>query len=542
MAEPSPPPPVVGDDAAAAADESGAWRIRADLAQGAMVAAGDVGGPDSDAAAEEEGREGGAEEASGSAFYRKSRHVFVLSSAGKPIYARHGEEDRLATLMPMISAIYDQFDDQGDPIQCIVSGNHRFVFQKREPLYLLAISDQRDPEGLLIQQMQYVYQCIVSLVTDSRLAALKRNLRMDISSHLEPHVITELYDCMERNPCFLLGGWNCLPMDLEVRKAVTQTLKDARVPDAIYSLLVALPTTSRQVVTLLEPRKSPLHATDLLLLCNFVAANTGRFQLSGTAFTHFCLPIKWKEGFHHVYVSFLLPELCLVLVSGNENCFDALHGCYATVHESLTQSGLLQELDEAIATPPFSIRRDLVPSGVVTHDLWHFMFKMTSRCQVAFPTFEGPLCGDDADADGDGGDGGEAGGDQRGSGGAAHGGGGGGGDAAAAGLFRAYQKLHTRMHNHGAAGGEAGGGGGSGGGGGGYGLLESPRLQPGKARACFYVTPVHSIFSYLTSVSTSSRALPTPALPTPATMPTVQCSVAIHCSALYYDSYGFRRH
>lgn len=197
-------------------------------------------------------------------FHQKSRHVFVLSSAGKPIYARHGEEDRLATLMPMISAIYDQFDDQGDPIQCIIAGRHRFVFQKREPLYLLAISDQRDPEGLLIQQLQYVYQCVVSLVTDSRLAALKRNLRMDISSHLEPHVITELYDGMEQNPCFLLGGWNCLPMDLEVRKAVTKCVKDARVPEVIYALMIALPTTRRQVVTLLEPRKSPLDPTGAL--------------------------------------------------------------------------------------------------------------------------------------------------------------------------------------------------------------------------------------------------------------------------------------
>ena len=66
---------------------------------------------------------------------------------------------------------------------------------------------------------------------------------------------------MDRNPCFLLGGWNCLPMDLEVRKAVTKVVKDARVPEAIYALLIALPTTSRQLVTLLEPRKSPLDST-----------------------------------------------------------------------------------------------------------------------------------------------------------------------------------------------------------------------------------------------------------------------------------------
>jgi len=48
-------------------------------------------------------------------------------------------------------------------------------------------------------------------------------------------------------------------------------------------------------------------------------------------------------------------------------------------------------------------------------------------------------------------------------------------------LFRAYQRLHSRMHDAAASG-------------------ERSAVPPaGKARACFYVTDVHSIFSYLTS-------------------------------------------
>lgn len=210
------------------------------------------------------------------------------------------------------------------------------------------------------------------------------------------------------------------------------------------------------------------HDTDLLLLCNFVSANTSRFQLSGTAFAHICLPIKAKAGFHHVYVSYLRPELCLVLVSATEDCFEALRRYEDTVMTNLTQTGLIRELEEAIATQPFSIRRDLVPTSVVTHELWHFMFKMTARCQVAFPAFENIHSNSGGDAD----------------------------ESAADELFRAYQKLHARMHNH-----SYNGSGGTGGGGAGAG----DRLLPGKARACFHVTPVHSIFSYLTSVSSPAH-------------------------------------
>ena len=60
------------------------------------------------------------------------------------------------------------------------------------------------------------------------------------------------------NPCYLLGGWNCLPMDLEIRKAVTAAIKACHVPDIMYALMVGV--TRRQVITLLEPRKSPLSA------------------------------------------------------------------------------------------------------------------------------------------------------------------------------------------------------------------------------------------------------------------------------------------
>ena len=56
-------------------------------------------------------------------------------------------------------------------------------------------------------------------------------------------------------------------MDLEIRKAVTAAIKACHVPDIKYALMVGV--TRRQVITLLEPRKSPLSAprTPLAPLC-----------------------------------------------------------------------------------------------------------------------------------------------------------------------------------------------------------------------------------------------------------------------------------
>jgi len=113
---------------------------------------------------------------------------------------------------------------------------------------------------------------------------------------------------------------------------------------------------------------------------------------------------------------------------------------FAAVTESLTSSGLLQELVEAVQTPPFSIRS----LGIRTEEFWHFMFKMSSRNQLTYPEFEG------AYAEG-------SPGRRR--------------------LFRDYQHLHTKV-------------------------MASEKAEPtpaGKARAMFVVTEQHSIFVYLTS-------------------------------------------
>mmetsp|Transcript_53083 Transcript_53083/g.88242 ORF Transcript_53083/g.88242 Transcript_53083/m.88242 type:complete len:107 (+) Transcript_53083:80-400(+) len=47
----------------------------------------------------------------------KEKHMFVLSSAGKPIYTRHGDESKLSSLMGVIQAIISFIKDAGDELR-----------------------------------------------------------------------------------------------------------------------------------------------------------------------------------------------------------------------------------------------------------------------------------------------------------------------------------------------------------------------------------------------------------------------------------------
>jgi First Longin domain of FUZ, MON1 and HPS1 len=48
----------------------------------------------------------------------KSKHFFVLSSAGKPVYSRFGDDGIISGYTGVIQAIISFFEDHGDTLKC----------------------------------------------------------------------------------------------------------------------------------------------------------------------------------------------------------------------------------------------------------------------------------------------------------------------------------------------------------------------------------------------------------------------------------------
>ena len=49
----------------------------------------------------------------------QSKHVLILSNAGKPIWTLHGDENALAGLMAVVQALVSFVHDRGDTMQAI---------------------------------------------------------------------------------------------------------------------------------------------------------------------------------------------------------------------------------------------------------------------------------------------------------------------------------------------------------------------------------------------------------------------------------------
>lgn len=80
----------------------------------------------------------------------KVEHVFILSTAGKPIYALHGNEDKLATLFGVMQALVSVVQANQDSLISIHAAGIKFVFFVKSPLILVAATRKH----LSVQQIQ----------------------------------------------------------------------------------------------------------------------------------------------------------------------------------------------------------------------------------------------------------------------------------------------------------------------------------------------------------------------------------------------------
>ena len=104
------------------------------------------------------------------------RNYFILSSAGKPIYSLHGNDDELTSFVGLIQAIVSFCEDAGDEVQYVTAGKYRFVFLIKGSIFLLCVTNELRPIPFSLLQLQYLYNQIVFILTSRGLGILDRKV------------------------------------------------------------------------------------------------------------------------------------------------------------------------------------------------------------------------------------------------------------------------------------------------------------------------------------------------------------------------------
>lgn len=114
------------------------------------------------------------------------KHIFVLSSSGKPIFSRYGDEQELVTTFGLLQAVISIALDSGDSLRCIRAGGRKIVYLMKQSLYFVCISSTTEPEVVLLKQLNYLYNHILLVLTSKVHDVFKNNPAADIRQLLGP--------------------------------------------------------------------------------------------------------------------------------------------------------------------------------------------------------------------------------------------------------------------------------------------------------------------------------------------------------------------
>ncbi|KAL9058267.1 MAG: hypothetical protein Q9162_001866 [Coniocarpon cinnabarinum] len=398
--------------------------------------------------------QGNTEESLMLAWSLKLKHFFILSSAGKPIWSRHGDDELISNSIGVIQTIISFYQDAKDTLKSFATSSGRFCILSKGHLFLVAVSRMGENDTQLRAQLEALYMQILSTLTLTNMEKMFANRpSTDLRRPLQgtEKLLSSLADGFTRgSPSTLLSALECLRLRKVHRAAINKHFAKARVPSLLYGLLV---TDTGQLVSVLRPKKHSLHPGDLQLIFNMLFEGKAIRAAGGENWIPLCLPGFNNTGFVYMYVSFvdvgkdadadvvssspshrstdketttssaLTPaeshnrsappqpqpqEYCLVLISAHPNSFDELRsmrntfvssliGSTTTSNTSSTPSKnssattpLLQPLRTALSEPRPSLFT--IAPGSPIH---HFLYKSRTNVQFvqpsASPHFSEPL-------------------------------------------------------------------------------------------------------------------------------------------------------
>ncbi|MCJ1474089.1 Vacuolar fusion protein mon1 [Lambiella insularis] len=329
----------------------------------------------------------------------KRKHFLILSSAGKPIYSRHGDDNLISGYIGVIQTIISFYEGAKDQLNSFTAGSSRFVIITRGPLYLVAISKLGENDTQLRVQLEALYMQILSTLTLPNLTHLFSNRpSTDLRRPLQgtESLLSALADTFTRgSPPTLLSALECLKIRKSSRQAISDVMLKAKCDALLYGLIVA----GGRLVSVIRPRTHSLHPGDLQLIFNMLFEAGGIKAAGGENWIPMCLPGFNKNGYLYMYVSFLdvqgdeedrdisevtkEEQVAILLISANKESFYDLRKMRDKIVEDLEKNGSMSIMKHAVLRGRPSTT-DIIPGTV----LQHFMYKSRGNLQYVMPTYE----------------------------------------------------------------------------------------------------------------------------------------------------------
>jgi len=316
---------------------------------------------------------------------KKKKHIFMLSSAGKPIYTLHGDCDKLVEIMGVLVGLISFVTDNNDTIKSVIAGRHKIVFLIKGPIYLAIVANTNESIDQLNEQLEHMHSQIISVLTITSHKMLEDKPNLDLRNLLggTDRYLSSLAVNMSSQATFLLNSIHCLRLPATARNTIGQIMTNERAStDIFYALLLA----KGQLVHIVRPKRHILFPPDLQLLINFVNTNK-ELKNSEATLTPFCLPLFNNTGFLYLYVSYLTPDIALLLLSAKQDDCPQMTKTKEGIFNSLTTNSVktIVPLEESLKQQFYSVNILGIP------ELLHFLYKSHTTSQMTAPLIGPPF-------------------------------------------------------------------------------------------------------------------------------------------------------
>lgn len=337
----------------------------------------------------------------------KRKHYMILSSAGKPIWSRHGDLMLINSSIGVMQTIISFYESAKSPLLGFTAGDARFVVLTRGPLYFVAVSKLGESDSQLRAQLDALYMQILSTLT---LPTLKRIFVHRPSSDLSKPLrgtemlLSSLADTFTRgSPTTLLGSLECLKIRKSQRHSINNTFLKLRSDKLLYGLIIA----GGKLVSVIRPRRHSLHPSDLQLIFNMLFESDGIKGGGGENWVPLCLPAFNNEGYLYMYVSFfedddeatrkgsaegdaqatpVTQRIAMVLISTDKESFFGLKKMRDDVAQQLAKNGSLAVIRSAVRAGRPQMAQ-IVPGNPMSH----FLYKSKANVQFCMAALEPPF-------------------------------------------------------------------------------------------------------------------------------------------------------
>uniref|UniRef100_A0AAV1TTZ5 Vacuolar fusion protein MON1 n=1 Tax=Peronospora matthiolae TaxID=2874970 RepID=A0AAV1TTZ5_9STRA len=349
--------------------------------------------------------------------------VVVCSTSGKPVFYSvvstslsttwTSAEDETSSISSFMSSLQGLLSfvvcTQVEELQELESEGRRCVFYSTESLTFAAIerdvttkdTNKRTVTCFSLECLKHLLHLLQThvrfLLSDRGLTVLQKQPNYDLRQLLDgtEQVTRSLTELWAVNPTlrFKDFGVPFVRLKLARRREVTRILASvkAETEQLTSTMICGLLLAKEKVVAIAQPKKKRFNmlVDDLLLLLNFVyhTPSLAKFE----TWTPICLPHFNARGFLYAYVTFLTPDVCLLLLSSHQSVeqFPHFQAKKTFIARRLEDSGALHDIESSVRNHSEWRPHSDLPL------LQHFIYKNELTGECAEPALGFPF--DDAD-------------------------------------------------------------------------------------------------------------------------------------------------